>query len=182
MQNIITTFDFSILDFIQAHLRCAFLDVAMPVVSAMGNHGEIWIFAGVLLCCTKKYRKYGFVVLAGLLAGYICGNLCLKNLIARARPCWVYPDVSLLIPSPKDFSFPSGHTLSSFIGAILLTKTNKRFGYAAIPLACVMAFSRLYLYVHYPTDILGGIILAVMISYVVWKIAKVIFQKQNPVL
>lgn len=181
MLNSITTFDFCILDFIQAHLRCAFLDYFMPLVSALGSHGEIWIFAGLLLCFTKKYRKAGILVLAGLLAGYICGNLLLKNIIARPRPCWIYPDIALLIPTPQDFSFPSGHTLSSFIGAILLTKTNKRFGYGAIPLAVLMAFSRLYLYVHYPTDILGGVILATVISFAVWRIGNKIFQKQNPV-
>lgn len=181
MQTFITTFDVSILDFIQAHLRCAFLDCFMPLVSALGNHGEIWLFAGLLLCFTKKYRKQGILVLIGLLVGYICGNILLKNIIARPRPCWVYPDIALLIPSPQDFSFPSGHTLSSFIAAILLTKANKRFGYGAIPLAFLMAFSRLYLYVHYPTDILGGVILAAVISFAVWRIGNQIFQKLNPV-
>lgn len=181
MQTFITTFDASILDFIQAHLRCAFLDYLMPLVSALGNHGEIWIFAGILLCFTKRYRKYGIMVLAGLLAGYICGNIFLKNWIARPRPCWMHPDIVLLIPTPQDFSFPSGHTLSSFIGAILLTKTDKRFGYVAIPLAILMAFSRLYLYVHHPTDILGGVILATLISFAVWRIGNNILKKQNPV-
>ena len=181
MQTFITTFDFYILDSIQAHLRCAFLDYFMLLLSAIGNHGEIWIFAGILLCFTKKYRKAGILVLAGLLAGYICGNVLLKNIIARPRPCWLYPDIALLIPTPQDFSFPSGHTLSSVIGAILLTKANKRFGYGAIPLAVLMAFSRLYLYVHYPTDILGGVILASIISFAVWRIGNKIARKQNPV-
>lgn len=167
--DIVTSIDFSVLDFIQAHLRCAFLDILMPFLSTLGAHGEIWILWALVLCCLKKYRKEGICILIGLLLGLLLGNLFLKNLIARPRPCWLNPEVPLLVSVPEDFSFPSGHTLSSFIAAFLLTKTNRKLGYGAIPLACLMAFSRLYLYVHFPTDILGGIFLAAAIAYAVWQ-------------
>lgn len=119
--------------------------------------------AGGLLC-TKKYRRQGLLLLGGLAVGVLVGNVCLKNLIARPRSCWLDSSVRLLIADPTDYSFPSGHTLSSVIGATILTKTDRRFGYAAIPLAALIAFSRLYLYVHFPSDVLAAAVLGVMIG------------------
>ena len=102
--------------------------------------------------------------IGGLAVGVLVGNVCLKNLIARPRPCWLDSSVRLLIADPTDYSFPSGHTLSSVIGATILTKTDRRFGYAAIPLAALIAFSRLYLYVHFPSDVLAAAVPGVMIG------------------
>lgn len=109
-------------------------------------------------------------MILGLAVGVLVGNVCLKNLIARPRPCWLDDSVMMLISSPADYSFPSGHTLSSVIGATVLTKTDRRFGWAAIPLAAVIAFSRLYLFVHFPSDILAGAILGVIIGEAVYRI------------
>ena len=139
-------------------IRCPFLDAVVPKLTMLGNAGIIWILAGVLLLCTKKYRRQGALVLIGLLVGLLVGNVALKHLVARSRPCWLDPSVQLLIATPTDYSFPSGHTLSSTIAATILTKTDRRFGYVAIPLAVLIAMSRLYLYVHWPTDVLGGIL------------------------
>lgn len=122
------------------------------------------------MLCTKKYRRQGVILLAGLAVGVLVGNVCLKNLIARPRPCWLDDSVMMLISSPTDYSFPSGHTLSSVIGATVLTKTDRRFGWAAIPLAAVIVFSRLYLFVHFPSDILAGAILGVIIGEAVYRI------------
>lgn len=104
------------------------------------------------------------VFAGGLAVGVLAGNLTLKPLIARPRPCWLDESVQLLIANPTDYSFPSGHTLSSVIGATVLTKANRKFGFAAIPLAALIAFSRLYLYVHFPTDILGAAVLGMAIG------------------
>lgn len=109
-------------------------------------------------------------MILGLAVGVLVGNVCLKNLIARPRPCWLDDSVMMLISSPTDYSFPSGHTLSSVIGATVLTKTDRRFGWAAIPLAAVIVFSRLYLFVHFPSDILAGAILGVIIGEAVYRI------------
>lgn len=103
-------------------------------------------------------------MLVGLLVGLLVGNICLKNLVARARPCWIDPGVPLLIGNPADYSFPSGHTLSSVIAATILYDTDKRFGIPAIILAVLIAFSRLYLYVHFPTDVLAAALLGVLIG------------------
>ena len=159
-------FDWTILHWIQNMLVCPAMDFLMPKITLLGNGGAVWILSAIGLLATKKYRKYGAFLLAGLAVGVLTGNLTLKPLIARPRPCWLDSSVQLLIANPTDYSFPSGHTLSSDIGATVLTKANRKFGLAAIPLAALIAFSRLYLYVHFPTDILGAAVLGVGIGLV----------------
>ena len=151
--------DWTILHEIRAFLTCPLLDMLMPKITMLGNSGAVWILAAGGLLCTKKYRKYGIILLAGLAMGVLVGNVFLKHLIARPRPCWLDQSVPLLIAVPNDYSFPSGHTLASVIGATILTAADRRFGIIAIPLAILIAFSRLYLYVHFPSDILGAVIL-----------------------
>jgi len=134
--------DWSILHWVRDVLTCPFLDFLMPKLILLSNGGAVWLLA----------------------VGVLVGNVCLKNLIARPRSCWLDSSVRLLIADPTDYSFPSGHTLSPVIGATILTKTDRRFGYAAIPLAALIAFSRLYLYVHFPSDVLAAAVLGVMIG------------------
>ena len=156
--------DRAVLHWIQNTLVCPALDFLMPKLTLLGNAGAIWIFAALALLATKKYRKFGAFLLAGLTVGVLLGNQTLKPLVARPRPCWLDESVRLLIENPTDYSFPSGHTLSSGIGAAVLTKANRKFGLAAIPLAVLIAFSRLYLYVHFPADILAAAALGVVIA------------------
>ena len=125
MINFITNIDFSILDFIQNHLRNGVLDWLMTKISMLGNAGVIWIVISIVLLSIKKYRKCGITLVIGLLLGLLIGNIILKPLVARPRPCWINSDIALLIASPKDFSFPSGHTLSSFIAAIISLNEDK---------------------------------------------------------
>ena len=171
--------DWGILYWIQAHLTCPFLDAVMPKFTLLGDAGIIWILAAVALLCTKKYRRQGAVLLLGLLCGLLVGNVCLKHLVARPRPCWLDESVPLLIASPTDYSFPSGHTLSSTISATILTKTDHRFGYAAIPMAALLAFSRLYLFVHFPSDVLAGAVLGLVIGVVVSRYGPKLFRKRE---
>ncbi len=160
--------DGTILYWIHDTLSCSLLDTLMPKLTLLGNGGAIWLLAAGGMLCTKKYRRQGVILLVGLAVGVLVGNVCLKNLVARPRPCWLDSSVQLLISSPTDFSFPSGHTLSSAIGATVLTKANHQFGWAAIPLAAAIAFSRLYLFVHYPSDVLAGAVLGVAIGEAVY--------------
>jgi undecaprenyl-diphosphatase len=157
--------DDSILNFIQNHLHLPILNLVMPWLSWLDNNGVVWIFIAVLLLCSKKYRSTGLIVLIALLFCYIFGDLLLKQLIARARPFTVHPAMTLLIPKPTDFSFPSGHTESSFAAATVLFLRKKSWGVAAFVLAALIAFSRLYLYVHYPSDIIGGLVLGIASAY-----------------
>ena len=171
--------DWGILHWIQTYLVCPALDAIMPRLTLLGDIGFIWILTGVVLLCTKKHRRTGILLLLGLLCGALVGNVVLKNLVARPRPCWLDESVQLLIATPKDFSFPSGHTLSSTIGATILTRADHRFGYAAIPLAVLLAFSRLYLYVHFPSDVFAGAVLGLVIGELVSRYCPRLFQKRG---
>ena len=137
-------------------LHCDWLDSIMIFFTNLTNHGEIWIAIAVILLCFKKTRTCGITMGISLILMQIFGNVILKNLFTRARPCWVDPSVKLLIENPTSYSFPSGHTFSSFAGAFVIFFYYKKAGVVALLLASIIAFSRMYLFVHYPTDILGG--------------------------
>lgn len=171
--------DWSILHGIQQWIACPFLDFLMPKITALGNAGAIWILAAGGLICTKKYRKQGIFLLIALFAGEVLGNIMMKHLFARPRPCTLDQSVQLLITRPMDYSFPSGHTMASAVGATILTKTNRRFGYVAIPLAVLIAFSRLYLYVHFPGDILAGAVVGILIGAAVYYCGGKFFEKRT---
>ena len=150
---------------IQEYLKNDILDAVMPVITRMGSAGIIWILWAFVLICIRKYRTCGIKMLAGMLTGLIIGNLILKNLVARDRPCWIDTDVLMLIAVPEDYSFPSGHTLASVISSVILMQENKKSGIPAVILAVLIAFSRMYLFVHFPTDILGGLVLGLIIGF-----------------
>lgn len=155
--------DWTVLHWIRDTLQCGAMDFLMPRITALGNGGAIWIAAAAAMTISKKYRKYGITMLAALAAGLLVGNVCLKHWVARSRPCWL-ESVPLLIPNPTDYSFPSGHTLSSVIGAFVLTAANRKFGLPAISLAALIGFSRLYLYVHFPSDVLASVAIGMLIG------------------
>ena len=157
-------FEFAILDWIQENIRCGFLDAVVPVFTKLGDKGIIWIVLSIVLICTKKYRPYGIMMIISIAAGFLIGNVCLKHIVARPRPCWVNKDVDMLVNVPSDYSFPSGHTHASAEGATVAMYADKKLGICAIVVAVLIALSRLYLYVHYPTDVLGGAILGVGIG------------------
>lgn len=157
--------EFAVLDWIQAHLRCEFLDWLMPAVSALSNHGEVWILLAVLLVLIKGRRREGLRVGAALLLDLLSCNLILKPLVGRVRPCMVNSAVELLVAVPADASFPSGHTAASFAAVSALYFSGSPLWRPAAVLASLIAFSRLYLYVHWPTDIVGGIFLGWVLGY-----------------
>lgn len=159
-------FEIGILNFIHDTFACPFLDKVMPIITLFGDKGIFWIAAALLLIIIKKTRKTGVMMGTALLLGLIIGNLILKNAVARTRPYDVNTamQAELLVKTLSDFSFPSGHTLASFEAATVLMIRDKRFGIPALILAILIALSRLYLYVHYPTDVLAGALLGVFIG------------------
>jgi undecaprenyl-diphosphatase len=171
--------DWSILHWIHSTFTCGLLDAVMPKLTLLGNKGIVWSLAALGLICTKKYRRQGFFLLAALAAGVLVGNVFLKNWVARPRPCWLDHSVRLLIARPSDYSFPSGHTLSSAIGATVLTLANRKFGWIAIPLAVLIAFSRLYLYVHFPSDVLGGALIGIILGSAVYFLGNAVVKRKN---
>ena len=162
----IVNFDFTILDWIQQHLRNEVLDTVMPLITMLGDHGILFIAVGVLLLVFRQTRRCGLFVLLALLVGLLICNVTLKPLIARIRPYDLKQGIDLLIEAPTDFSFPSGHTNASFVFATVIFCMNKKWGIPAMVMAALIAFSRLYLYVHYPTDVLGGIICGIFAGWI----------------
>lgn len=164
--------ELTILDFIQEHMRNAFLDVGMPFVSTLGNAGIIWIALTVVLLISKKHRKTGILMALALVFDVILCNGILKNAVARTRPFDVNTGISLLVKKPTDYSFPSGHTAASFAAVTALFFAKEKYWYPALVLAVLIAFSRLYLYVHYPTDILGGILVGILCGVIAYLITR----------
>lgn len=155
---------------IQEHLRFEQLTPFMRAFTTIGNHGELWIVCALGLLCNKKTRKAGTVILVTLLASYLFHNLFLKNVVQRPRPFDVIPGLKPLIPPPTDYSFPSGHTASSFAAAwVMRTMLPKRFGVPALLLAAVMGWTRLYLGVHYPSDVLAGAVSGMVVAGVIMR-------------
>ena len=158
------SFDLPVLDWIADKLWCPFLDAVMPVITVLGNGGLFWIAVAVALLLFQKTRRTGVGMAFALLMGLVLCNLTLKPLCQRIRPYDYQMEVfgkliPLIIDRPHDFSFPSGHTIASFEGAVVIWLNHKKWGIAALVLASLIAFSRLYLYVHYPTDVLTSVVL-----------------------
>lgn len=157
--------EFSVLDFIQAHLSSRAGDIVMPLITHLGDSGMIWAGLALVLLISPKTRKTGAALMAALALEVLCCNLILKPLAARIRPCDVNTAVQLLIPRPDDFSFPSGHTGASFAAASALYFIGSKLRFPALILAVLIGFSRLYLYVHYPTDVLAGAVLGTLLGW-----------------
>ena len=160
------------LDFLQT-IHTPLLDKILAFITSLGNAGIIWIVLAVVLLILPKTRKAGIIVAAALLMDLILCNLILKNLVARVRPYDVNTAIAILIKKPLDFSFPSGHTAASFAAmtALFLAKMKKAW-IAALILAVLIAFSRLYFYVHYPTDVLGGAVVGILSGIIGYTIVE----------
>ena len=157
-------------------IRSELLDDIMLAITTLGDVGILWIVTAILLLAVpaigkedathlKMRRMMGICMLVAMVLNLICGNLILKNLVQRPRPSWVDTSVVPLI-TPKDYSFPSGHTSASFAAACSIFLYHKKLGIAAFTVAGLIAFSRMYLFVHYPTDILGGMLLGIVCAFI----------------
>ena len=164
--DFIYTIDFAIIDFIQETMRCQFLDYVMAFFSYLGEAGGIWLISAIIMMCFRKTRATGVMVVCAVAIGFVIGEIGLKNIVDRLRPFVQNPEVIPAIKPPSGYSFPSGHSCSSFAAATVLIVRDKKFGIPAIIIANLIAFSRLYNYVHFPSDVLGGILLGVMCAVV----------------
>ena len=172
------SWEFDFLFFLQ-DIHTPLLDKIMLFFTRMGNIGMPWIGIAVILLCFKKTRKCGIAILGSLLLKELIGNLILKNLIARDRPCWIYDTVPLLISAPSSYSFPSGHTFDGFAASVSILLYNKKAGIFAVIVAAIIAFSRMYLFVHFPTDILASVVLGTVVAVLVHKVVEA-YYPQNP--
>lgn len=155
------------------------LDWLMAHLSDLGNIGLFWMIVAAIMAISKKYRECGLQMFAAMLLAFIVGNLILKNLVARDRPCWIDPSIALLVKSPLDYSFPSGHTMNGFVSAVTIFCNDRKLGTVAIILAALIAFSRLYNFVHFPTDVLAGMVIGIGSAWIVNALKKRYLQKKQ---
>ncbi len=150
----------NILLWVQENLRSDTLTPIVKFITSLGNAGILWIIFSALFLCFRKTRKIGFMTSLSLILDLLSVNVLIKNLAARTRPYEVIEGLTSLIGPQSDFSFPSGHTAASFAFAtVILFTAPKKYSVPTLILAFLIALSRIYLGVHYPTDILGGIVI-----------------------
>lgn len=165
MLQYLSSVDENILLWIQECMRNDVLTPFWIAVTTLGNGGLIWLAGSALLLISKKTRKIGIMALAALAFSVLIDNVILKNLVARTRPYEVVPGLTSLIGVQDDFSFPSGHTGSSFAAAAVMYRgLPKKVGVPVLVFAFMMGFSRLYVGVHYPSDVIGGALIGTAIA------------------
>lgn len=177
--DVFLNFDFSVLDFIAESIRNSFLDPIMWGLSMFANKGLGWALLGLILLIPKKTRLAGVISLVSLLVTLLVGEYAIKPIFCRTRPYDMYETFhgvampfTLNAGSEHSFSFPSGHTGASFAAAVSMFKINKTAGFIALIFAALIGFSRLYNYVHYPTDVFAGMILGTLVALCVMFIFK----------
>lgn len=175
-----TKIDLSVMVFVQEHLRTNIGNAIIKFITHLGDDGILWIALGVGLLLFRKTRKIGWCVLVSLLINLLITNVTLKNLIARPRPFHASEIIQPLICRPSSFSFPSGHTSGSLTAALAFQKyVPKKYGVPAVVLASLIAVSRIYVGVHYPTDVLGGIAVALISSFLGCKLVELVVKKKG---
>nr|WP_248484790.1 phosphatase PAP2 family protein [Tepidibacter aestuarii] len=165
--EIIKMIDISLLNFVHNYFQNDIFDKIMPIISFLGNGGIIWIIISLILITNKKYRKVGMLSFFALILSTILVEGILKNLMQRPRPFIEFTNINLLIKKPLSYSFPSGHATSSFAAAGVIGNMIRKYKVLTMILAGLIAFSRVYLFVHYPVDVIAGIILGLILSYLI---------------
>lgn len=190
-------FDLSVFEWVQG-IQGRFMTAVMVTITTLGDEGIIFIALGLVLLCTKKYRKVGFAILVALVVMLICNNIILKDLLARPRPIHLYnidPEAYALwggenakyvfpwfVHAPSSFSFPSGHTSSAFAAAFAILIYNRKIGIPMTFFAALMGFSRIYVEVHYCTDVIAGAVVALIYAFIAAGIVKLVFPTFEKVL
>jgi membrane-associated phospholipid phosphatase len=173
MIQFIMQMDQTILYWIQENVRNPFLTPIFIFITRLGNSAFIWLFTALVLLGVKKLRHCGVALLVSLIISSILVDEILKNVFCRIRPFNAMPGLMALIPKPGSYSFPSGHTTTAFAAAtVIAICLPKKFGIMGYILAVLIGFSRMYLGVHYPSDVLAGIILGGFIGVVSVQLLK----------
>jgi len=170
--------EFSVLYWFQS-IHNDVLDVIVPLVTKLGDGGIFWGIVILLLLILVKDKRVGLTGVLALALDVLICNVILKNVVQRDRPCWLDPSIQLLVESPDDFSFPSGHSAFSFAAATVIVQYYKKWGIAALILAALIAVSRLYLFVHFPTDVICGTMVGIFCGIISGIIVRSYFEKRN---
>ncbi len=165
-------FDFPILYFIQEYIASPILTPIMIFASASGEGGVIWFAVAIPMLFFKKTRKLAILIICAITLAFVTGELITKNIVCRVRPCYQDPTVLLPIKKPVGYSFPSSHTSTSFAAATVIFIRYKKPGIIALMYAGVISFSRMYLFVHFPSDVIVGVLWGIgsaIVTLVVYK-------------
>lgn len=166
MLHALAEFDAGVLLFIQEFVRNRFLTPVLVFITGLGDAGMIWIAISLAFLCFRKTRRIGCMSLLALFFSLCVNNLLLKQIVARTRPYDAIHGLVPLVARLKDFSFPSGHSAAAFSAAgVFVRMLPKRFGIPLLLFAIVIALSRLYVGVHYPSDVLCGVLSGILLSY-----------------
>lgn len=159
--------DRKMLNLLSKRIRCKVLDKIMPLITSLGNGAIVWAIISIYLIQNENYRIEGYMVITSIILVTIIGEGIIKHIIKRTRPFEHMKINKLLISKPITYSFPSGHTASSFAASGILIMMDNKLSIMAVVLASLIAFSRIYLNVHYPLDVITGIALGLICSKVV---------------
>ncbi len=176
-------FDSAVMTFVQSGFHNPVTDAVFPAVTYLGESGIFWILLSLLIIAMGRkngWRTTGCLMLAAMLLGLLLGEIALKNIICRPRPSQEMPERSRLIPPPSGDACPAGQSSASFAAATIIFLKDKRPGTAALALAALIAFSRVFLFVHYPTDVLAGSLLGVLCALAAAYGYRRLFQKKAP--
>lgn len=162
--------DFKILYFLQSIRTDALDRFVVLFTNLMGEKGQIWLVIAGILLLFKKSRKMGITMLLSWCLSWVIGQDILKDLICRPRPCHIDETIELLIKRPSSYSCPSTHTALAFTSAISVLLNNKKAGILVLIVSLFVAFTRMYLFVHFPSDVLFGAIIGSLSAFICHKI------------
>ncbi len=162
--------ELEILDWI--HGASPMLDIPMLAVTLVSTYALIWFVIAFLMTCTDRNRRIGIAIIVSLVVTFIVVDVLVKPCIGRIRP-FEFTDIQLIVDTPRSYSFPSGHSAYAFAGATVIAYYNRRWGIVALIFAAIVGFSRLYLYVHWPTDVIAGAIVGSAIAlFCIWFLSR----------
>ncbi len=175
MSEFLLEWEGAVLLWIQNCLRGPLTDPIVSFYTQLGNAGLIWIALSTLMLCFKRTRRAGVAGLLALGVGFVLTNLTIKPLAGRVRPWLTVKGLTALVAEGDPNSFPSGHTCAAFAAALgWRPHLPRRWGNTALACAVLMGFSRLYVGVHFPTDVLAGALVGAASAWVVYRNKKIL--------
>ena len=178
MATAIFNFDSAILLWIQSNVRTGFLTPIMKVITHLGDKGAFWILLSLILMIPRKTRRMGITCGVAMVIGLVVTNLVIKNWVARVRPYELISELELMVGRADDWSFPSGHTTNSLAAAwVIFRMAPKKYGIPTLVLAILISLSRLYVGIHYPTDVLGGALIGICSAVIAMALMRMLVRR-----